>query len=285
MMTAHIHLSTATKIKNYHLSFIICCLLFCGLTPLSAQCPTTNLAFQTGENLEYQLYFNWKFIWIKAGTANLNIAQKKYNGQDAYRCHLITTGSRRTDKFFMMRDTLISYIRPDLVPLYYRKGALEGKRYNVDEVWYTYPDNSTHLKQRFLNYRGITSDTTYTSSDCIYDMMSMLMRARSFDATQFTKGQHLQFYMADGCNVKLETIIFRGLENFKMEDTGVEYRCLVFSFVEYNGKKEIEVVTFYITDDANHMPVRLDLYLRFGTAKAFLRRAENLRNPQDAIIQ
>ena len=52
---------------------------------------------------------------------------------------LITTGSRRTDKFFMMRDTLVSYITPDLVPLYYRKGALEGKRYNVDEVWYSYP--------------------------------------------------------------------------------------------------------------------------------------------------
>ena len=91
--------------------------------------------------------------------------------------------------------------------------------------------------------------------------------------------------MADGDDVKLETLIFRGRKEFKMEETGVKYRCLVFSFVEYNGKKEKEVVTFYITDDANHMPVRLDLFLRFGTAKAFLRKAENLRNPQTSIIE
>ena len=272
-------------IARQHLLYIICLILLAGASPMRAQCSMDNTAFQSGENLEYQLYFNWKFIWIKAGTANLNITQKKYDGQDAFRCHLITTGSKRTDKFFLMRDTLISYIRPDLVPLYYRKGALEGKRYNVDEVWYTYPNGKTHLQQRFLNHRGEVSDTTYTTSECVYDMMSMLLCARSFDPTKFQEGQHLRFYMADGDEVKLETLIYRGKKTFKMDDTGVKYRCLVFSFVEYNGKKEKEVVTFYITDDQNHMPVRLDLFLRFGTAKAFLRRAENLRNPQDAILQ
>lgn len=256
-----------------------------GSIALHAQCPLENTAFQAGENLEYQLYFNWKFIWIKAGTANLNISQRKYGGQDALRCHLITTGSRRTDRFFMMRDTLISYIRPDLVPLYYRKGAFEGKRYNVDEVWYSYPHGRTTLRQRYLNPRGEVLDTAYASGECIYDMMSMLLRARSFDPTQFREGQHLQFYMADGRKVKLETLIYRGRKRFKMEETGVEYRCLVFSFVEYEGKKEHEVVTFYITDDQNHMPVRLDLFLRFGTAKAYLKKAEGLRNPTSSIVK
>ena len=282
--------SCAARLTTSAVAHLLVCItllmaLCFGSIALHAQCPLENTAFQAGENLEYQLYFNWKFIWIKAGTANLNISQRKYGGQDALRCHLITTGSRRTDRFFMMRDTLISYIRPDLVPLYYRKGAFEGKRCNVDEVWYSYPHGRTTLRQRYLNPRGEVLDTAYTSGECIYDMMSMLMRARSFDPTQFREGQHLQFYMADGRKVKLETLIYRGRKRFKMEETGVEYRCLVFSFVEYEGKKEHEVVTFYITDDQNHMPVRLDLFLRFGTAKAFLRRAENLRNPQTSIIQ
>lgn len=257
---------------------------FSASSSLHAQCSMENTAFVAGENLEYQLYFNWKFIWIKAGTANLNISQTKYGGEQAFRCHLITRGSKRTDKFFMMRDTLLSFVRPDLVPLYYRKGAREGKRYNVDEVWYNYSGGRTNLKQRFLNYRGHVSDTTYHTLECVYDMVSMLLRARSFDPTQFTDGQKLQFYMADGSHVKLETLIYRGKKNFKMEQTGIVYRCLVFSFVEYNDKKEREVVTFYITDDDNHTPVRLDLFLRFGTAKAFLTKAENLRNPQTSII-
>lgn len=256
-----------------------------ALSGVKAQCPLTNTAFQAGEDLQYQLYFNWKFIWLKAGTANLNISESTYQGQQVYRCHLITRGSKRTDKFFMMRDTLLSYITPDLVPLYFRKGAFEGKRYNVDEVWYSYADGQTRLQQRYKNHRGEVRDNEYSASECIYDMMSMLLRARSFDPSQFKEGEHLRFKMADGDDVSNETLVYRGKKKFKMEETGVVYRCLVFSFVEYEGKKEKEIVTFYVTDDDNHAPVRLDLFLRFGTAKAFLTNASQLRNPQTSIIK
>ena len=266
----------------------ICSLLLTIIAAVAAvaQCPLENKAFQGGEDLHYQLYFNWKFIWVKAGTANLNISDATYKGQKAYRCHLITRGNQRTDKFFMMRDTLLSYITPQLEPLYYRKGALEGKRYNVDEVWYSYPAaNSIKLKQRFKNYQGFVFDQEYSAKECVFDMLSMVLRARSFDATDFREGQHLRFKMADGDEVTDETLIYRGKKKFTMETTGVTYRCLVFSFVEYEGKKEKEVVTFYVTDDDNHAPVRLDLFLRFGVAKAFLTSHSMLRNPQTSIVK
>lgn len=262
-------------------------ILFTLLTALTvkAQCPLENKAFSAGENLNYQLYFNWKFIWIKAGTANLSITNEPYNGQEAYRCHLITRGSKRTDKFFMMRDTLLGYFTHTLEPLYYRKGALEGKRYNVDQVWYSYPSPGTvHLKQQFQNYRGEIRNHEYTSNECVFDMMSMLMRARSFDPEHYRDGQHLKFKMADGDDVTEETLIFRGRKKCKM-DNDITYNCLIFSFVEYEDKKEKEIVTFYITDDLNHMPVRLDLYLKFGTAKAFLTDHSPLRNPQTSIVK
>ncbi|MEE1222041.1 MAG: hypothetical protein UHL07_00695, partial [Bacteroidaceae bacterium] len=38
-----------------------------------------------------------------------------------------------------MRDTLMTYTGLDLAPRYYFKGALEGKTYRKDEVWYSYP--------------------------------------------------------------------------------------------------------------------------------------------------
>lgn len=46
-------------------------------------------------------------------------------------------------------------------------------------------------------------------------------------------------------------------------------RCLVFSFVEYKKGKEKEVITFFISDDKNHLPIRLDMYLNFGSGKGF----------------
>ena len=55
--------------------------------------------------------------------------------------------------------------------------------------------------------------------------------------------------------------------------------------VEYKKGKEKEVITFYVTDDKNHLPVRLDLYLNFGSAKAFLREIKGNRHPLTSIIE
>ena len=112
----------------------------------------------------------------------------------------------------------------------------------------------------------------------------MMLRARSFKADDFSVGQKLVFPMADGRKVEPTTLIYRGKKNFKMDSTGTTYRCLVFSFVEYKGKKEKEIITFYITDDDNHMPVRLDMFLKFGVAKAYLSNAKGVKNPETSII-
>ena len=253
---------------------------------LRAQCPQTNSAFSAGEELNYQLYFNWKFIWIKAGTATLSTQLTNYDGERAYRCDLLTRGSKRTDKFFVMRDTLSSIVTPELVPLYYHKGALEGKRHYIDDVWYSYPGNGTvALRQSYRNSKGVMRQHQATSTECVYDMMSMLLHARSFDVTAFHEGQHITFPMADGDDVKPTTLVYRGRQTCHIAEMGTTYRCLVFSFVEPEGKKEKEIATFFVTDDLNHIPVRLDLFLTFGTAKAFLRSFSNLRNPQTSIVE
>ncbi len=265
---------------------LVTCLSVIPSLGIMAQCPLENKAFNAGERLDYQLYFNWQFIWIKAGTACLDIQDATYEGKRVYRASLITRGSKRTDKFFMMRDTLSGYFTHDLMPLYYRKGALEGKRYYIDEARYSYPGGGkTHVRQRFITHEGELLTNEWEGNSCAFDMVSMMMRARSFDPSQYRDGQRILFPMADGCKVREATLIFRGRKKFKMESTGITYNCLVFSFVEFKGKKEREVVTFYITDDDNHMPVRLDLYLRFGTAKAFLSNQKGLRNPQTSIIK
>ena len=91
--------------------------------------------------------------------------------------------------------------------------------------------------------------------------------------------------MATGTKIEKETLIYRGKRDCKVEN-GKKYRCLVFSLVEYNEKnKEKEVITFYVTDDRNHLPVRLDLYLNFGSAKAFLTKVKGNKHPLTSLIE
>jgi hypothetical protein len=117
----------------------------------------------------------------------------------------------------------------------------------------------------------------------MYDMLSILAQARSFDPTDYKVGQRIKFQMATGIKIEEQTLIYRGRQITEVQD-GAKYRTLVFSLVEYKKKKEKEVITFYVTDDANHLPVRLDLFLNFGSAKAFLKSVRNYRHPLTSMV-
>ena len=49
-------------------------ILLCGwfaIMATRAQCAAQNEAIQAGEELVYDLKFNWKFIWVAAGQAKM----------------------------------------------------------------------------------------------------------------------------------------------------------------------------------------------------------------------
>ena len=132
-----------------------------------AQCPVRNTAFQSGEHLSYDLYFNWKFIWFKVGSADIDIKQTKYKGQDAYRAYLITRGSKTADRYFVLRDTLTTYTTLDIVPLYFVKNAIEGKRYTREKVIYSYGETGTSLDLTYQKNSEPVRHQTVTVDDIL----------------------------------------------------------------------------------------------------------------------
>ena len=262
-------------------------LAFSYLSPLTshhcfAQCGIDIIAFKSGEELSYDLYYNWKFIWMKVGTAQMDTKMTKFEGKDAWKSYLITRGNSKLDKFFTLRDTLLSYCNPDLSPLYFRKGAVEGDSYYVDELWYSYPNGNCQLKKHRITSSGEHLWQTSTYKNCIFDMMSILLRARNFDASKMKKGDVIPMPIGDARRLNNSWLEFRGRENYKMNDTKEKFRCLVFSFYDRENNKSKELIRFWITDDQNHIPVRLDMFLSFGSAKAYLRSYKGIRSPMTA---
>ena len=243
-----------------------------------AQCGIENFAFKSGEFLSYDLYFNWKFVWVKVGTASMSTVKSNYKGQPAFRSSLITRGNEQMDNVFIMRDTLLCYTDQDLSPLYFRKGAREGDRYYIDELWYTYPNGNCHLKMHRVDHDGEVHWKDAEYKDCIYDMMTIFLRARNFDASKLKEGENIPMPISDARNLTNSWLKFTGRTTLKMKNTNAKYRCLTFSFIERQNGENKELIRFYITDDKNHMPVRLDMFLSFGSAKAYLSGYKGLRN-------
>ncbi len=268
------------RIKLYILALL---LLVAGGTA-QAQCNFQNTAFGTGEFLSYNLYFNWKFVWKKVGTASFSTVKSTYNKQEAYRGSLITRGNGQMDNIFLMRDTLLCYNTTDLVPLYYRKGAREGSRYNVDEVFYSYPNGKCQVKQHRQRSNGTHSWEQHTFNECIYDMMSMFLRARSFNPKGWKKGYDVDFRIADGNSANPAKLRYLGKEKVKA-DNGYTYNCLKLSYMEDEGDGYKTIADFFVTDDSNHVPVRIDMHLKVGAAKAFLTGMKGLRNKVEALVK
>lgn len=259
---------------------------FLAIAPSArAQCVAKNDAFLPGEQVKYDLYFNWKFIWKRVGTASLTTDSTTYRSRPAYRFDLLCTGSKKADFFFKMRDTLTCYVSDRLEPLYFRKAAEEGSRHTVDEAWFSYSDGLSKVRQRrtWRNPVREMQEMEYSDSRCIFDMLSILSQARSYDPKDYKVGDKILFPMATGRKVEEQTLIYRGKQEVKANNDTV-YRCLVFSFVEYKKGKEKEVITFFVSDDRNHLPIRLDMYLNFGSAKAFFKSVRGNRYPLESVV-
>jgi hypothetical protein len=264
--------------------FIVTALMLLTFSGASAQCTFRNTAFKSGEYLTYNLYYNWKFVWVKAGTASMSTVQSRFQGHPAYRVSLTTRGNNKVDQMFVLRDTLLCYSSLNMAPLYFRKGAREGKRYYVDEVYYTYPNGNCHIDQHELKASGESRWHKNTYQDCVYDMLNIFCRARSFNPTGWIKGHVVKFPIVDGNSRTPAQLRFRGIVSVKA-DNGHKYRCLQISYMEYEGGSYKRIVDFYITDDDNHIPVRLDMFLKFGTAKAFLVGSQGLKNEVTSLLK
>lgn len=271
--------------KRRALGLLLLSVWLLGMTPVQAQCTAKNDAFQSGERITYDLYFNWKFIWKKVGLASLTTDAATYRSRPAYRFNLLSVGSKKTDFFFKMRDTLTCYVSDRLEPLYFRKAAEEGKRHTVDEAWFSYKDGIATVKQKRTWHVPAreSQEMEYSDSRCIFDMLSILAQARSYDPKDYKVGDKILFPMATGRRVEEQTLIYRRKEEVKANND-TTYRCLVFSFVEYNKGKEKEVITFFVSDDKNHLPIRLDMYLNFGSAKAYLKKVKGNRYPMTSVV-
>ncbi len=244
-------------------------LLAVNMLNASAQCTYTNTAVKSGEYISYNLYYNWQFVWVKAGTASMSTVETVYNGKKAFRTSLTTRGNGRLDNFFVLRDTLLAYSTLDMAPLYYRKGAREGNWYTVDEAFYNYPDGKCQIKLHRQRNDGTHDWTTKTFDNCVFDMVNIFQRARSFNPSSWKKGHEVKIDITDGTKILKAKLKFTGSEKVKA-DNGKKYDCLKLSYIEIEDGKEKEIARFFVTKDSSHIPVRLDMFLKFGSAKAFL---------------
>jgi len=238
------------------------------------QVPKYNYkAYQKGEVLEYNIHYGI----INAGKITMKVENNYVDFLNQRLLQFNTTGISYSgwDLFFKVRDYYSSYIDTNsLYPVYSIRNIIEGNYMSKEYVIYK-------RDQGIINCNNIESK----APPDIFDILSAFYYARGFDINKIPLNVEIDFntfFEKDlfkvGITYKGKTVVTTNLGTFN---------CLIFrpSLVQgrvFKGQKDM---ILYISDDKNHIPIRVETAIFIGFVKADLIKFEKLKYPLSSRIR
>ncbi|MBA2613538.1 MAG: DUF3108 domain-containing protein [Bacteroidetes bacterium] len=239
----------------------------------SDQLPSTvNKAFKQGEVLTYRLHYGM----LNAGVAILEVKPDliEVSGRKVY--HIVGSGYTigSTDWFFKVRDRYETYMDKDaMLPwLFVRR---------VDEGGYKF--NQDYAFNHYTKKVDIGNNEKFDVPFGIQDMVSAFYSARNMDLSNAKAGDLFSLTCFVDKEVWPLKIKFMGKETI---DTDIgKFRCLKFRPIVQKGRvfKKEEDLNVWISDDDNHLPMRVKADILIGSIKMDITGTKNLANATSKV--
>jgi len=252
--------------------------------PVQAEnvCGISTLAFKAGEVLNYQLYYNVGFIWVKAGTCDFAVDRAEWDNKKALKLSIVGRTDPSFDSFFHVRDSFISYVDNEtLTPYKSYKYTHEDKWLGTD-IFTFRPSNGGWRITTNLKRKGVWKDPVESvTPNCGFDILTSIYRMRSFDeAGLFLKGHAINISVRLDDGEYVIHMTYLGKERIKLHSNGY-YTAKAFQLTLVEGKifKRGDVLKMWISDDGNCIPLMIESPIRVGSVKAIFRTGENTLRP------
>jgi len=233
-----------------------------------------NTAFQAGETLKYKVSYSLARVNVGAGEASFTTTLEKFNGKDVY--HIIGDGKTYGfyDKFFKVRDRYESYI--DTATLQPYKFVR-----NVNEGGYKTYENVTFMKS---TNTAITTQGVYAIPSCIQDVLSAIFYARNINFSHLKPYDKIYFDMFLDRQVNHLYVRYLGKETIRTaygKFRTIKFKPLLVKGTMFEGG---EKMTVWVSDDPNHIAVRVESPVSVGSVKVDMIDNHNLRYPLNSLI-
>jgi hypothetical protein len=260
---------TYTSVRRVRLPLLVTVLFFLSHHKLPAQIDN-NYPFKVGERVKYTAYYNWKFVWLSAGTAEFNVSDTIFNGISAF--HFISTGSSYSsyDWFFKVRERFESVAsKSSLSPLWFMRKSYEGGYEAYNNYIFNYSDSLLTIES--YNSDRPFNRKTYKINKRIYDVLTAIYYCRSIEFKGLRIGEKVPLNMAIDDGVYNLFIRYLGTDNITHRD-GRVFDCYKFSvkLVEGTIFKGGEDMVVWVTRDKKKLPVVVEAKILIGSVKAYL---------------
>ena len=225
-----------------------------------------NLPYKVGEYSAFDISFSG----IKVGSAEMEIVQKiKIDGNSTF--HIIGKGKTAPffDFFFKVRDIYETYLDiSKVLPIQFIRDIHEGG-YEKKQLY------------RFMHSDGLvfSEDTSFIIHPTSQDMLSALFFARTFKKENVQKdGSFFVPIFMDEENYMLEILY---INNEKVKTNFGDVNCMVFQPKMQEGRvfQDGEKMKIWISDDKNHLLVKVETEIWAGIIKGILVEYKELKFP------
>jgi hypothetical protein len=238
-------------------------------------CGITNISFKEGEKLVYKVYYNMGRLWVGAGIASFNVSLETLNGKKAY--HIVADGAtlKSYEWFYKVRDRYETYIDAEtMLPMKFIR--------NVNEGGYKIYNNVTFNQSIG---QAVSTNGVFKVPNCIQDVLSAIFYARNIDFTKYKPGDKIPFSMFLDDEVFNLYVRYIGKERITTKYgtfNTIKFSPLLIEGTIFKGGEKMMV---WVSDDNNHVPVRVDSPILVGSIKVDLVDYANLRNPFTGFIK
>jgi hypothetical protein len=237
-------------------------------------CGSRNTSFQSGENITYTVFYSVVGLYVNAGTATFTTNLERLNNKAVY--HITGEGKSNSsyDWIFKVRDKYESYIdTTNLQPLKFVR--------NVDEGGYKKYENITFNQQ---TNTAITTEGVYKVPNCIQDVLSSIYYARNIDFSKYKENDKIPFDMFLDNEVYHLYLRYLGKETVKTKYgkfRAIKFKPLLVKGTIFEGG---EKMTVWVSDDANHIPLRIESPISVGSVKVDMMQYRGLRHPLTSLV-
>jgi len=242
--------------------------------PADEFCGLRNTAFEQGETINFNVFYAVIGLYVNAGTASFTVTADHVNSKPAYHVVGIGNSNPSYDWIFKVRDRYETYIdTATLQPLRFIRNIEEGGFKKTENVTFNNQANT-----------AVTTTGTFKVPNCVQDVLSSIYYARNINFDKYKEGDKIPFYMFLDNEVYNLYIKYMGKEVIKTKYgkfNSIKFKPLLVKGTLFSGG---EKMTVWVSDDGNHIPLRIESPIVVGSVKVDMMGYKNLRYPLSSLI-
>lgn len=227
-----------------------------------------NLKGQS-EKLTYEVYYNWGFIWIDAGTLTLTSKPDTLYNIPLFRLDGVGKSLERWNWLYKLNDHYTSWCYPDSYqPVMATKNTLEGGYRINNQYRFDYTRSLVYLRTKETR-KPLTLDTLSLNVS-LYDAQSATYKLRFLDVSCFQINDTITLSIIMDGVVHQQKIVYGGFDtlvtgNNKLNNA-IKFTAIVSDNKLFSSGDAIKV---WISDDAKRVPLYIEANITIGAIKIF----------------